>query len=113
MDFLREYGAVIDFQNRRVAFATESATEESDCGPKLILRITDNSVIIPQRSSLVVEVTCDGMANGEAVADTNLSLLFNRGARVARGVVLLRDRRTHVLITNFSSEHRHLFGELA
>lgn len=44
MDFLHEYGAVIDFRKRLVSFATELATEENDSGRRLVLRITDDVV---------------------------------------------------------------------
>ncbi|XP_077541155.1 uncharacterized protein LOC144153376 [Haemaphysalis longicornis] len=113
MDFLREYGAVIDFRKRRVSFTTELATGENDGDRRLVLRITDDAVTIPPRSSVFVEVSCDEMPEGEAVAEGNLSLLFTQGVCIARGVVQVQQGRTPVLVTNFSNEHRHLFRDTA
>lgn len=67
------------------------------------------SFTLPPRSSVFVEVLCDEMPEGAAAAADNLSLLFMQGVCIARGVVHVQNGSTHMLATNFSREHRHLF----
>ncbi|XP_077498741.1 uncharacterized protein LOC144109834 [Amblyomma americanum] len=113
--FLREDGAVIDLRNRTVTFSTAEADDTSDVRQRSsALRISTESVLIPPRSSVFASVECDdGLRDGPAVAEGNLSLLLTHGICAARSVVHLRDGRSELLNTNFTSEPRHLFRATA
>uniref|UniRef100_A0A6G5A933 Putative tick transposon n=1 Tax=Rhipicephalus microplus TaxID=6941 RepID=A0A6G5A933_RHIMP len=74
-----------------------------------VLRISEQSVTLPPRASVLVDVTCCGLSDGDVVAETNLEHLLQQGICVARSVIHVRDGRSELLVTNFSNEHRHLF----
>lgn len=108
MDFLREYGAVINIPDRVVVF--EKSPDFVHCSEPRHdpLRLTDDDVVIPPRSCTLVSVASDAVFDGEGVADQMSSLLFSHGVSVARGVVSMTAGRTNLLLTNFSAERRHL-----
>ena len=111
VDFLQEHGAIIDLQERRVTFSAERAIDVQDDERRVdVLRVSGDSVTLPPRASVLVDVTCCGLGDGEAVAETNLEHLLKQGICVARSVIQLRGGRSQLLVTNFSNEHRHLFG---
>lgn len=110
MDFLREHAAVINLRERRIAFATEQAAEKSDNnGCRRKLRVIEEGVNVPPRTSVLVQVECAEMKNGEVIAEGNHSLLLTAHICVARGIVQLRDGRAELLVTNFGYENRRLF----
>lgn len=110
MDFLREYGAIIDLRERCITFSTKRATAQTDViGRRSALRVSDDSITIPPRASVMVSVKSDELENGEAIVEGNISMLLTQGICVARSLVELRDSQTAVLVTNFTFEHRHIF----
>lgn len=113
VDFLREYGAIIDLRERTVTFSTERAAEKPDDRHISTFRVSADSITLPPRSSVLVDVVCDELRNGEAVAEGNLALLFSIGICAARSLVTLCDSRATLLVTNFSNEQRHLFRRTA
>lgn len=109
-DFLQEYGAVIDLQERHVTFSASGAINFGDDQQRAdVLRVAAASVMLSPQASVLVNVTCCGLHDDEAVAETNLAYLPKQGVYVARSVIELRDGRSQLLVTNFSKEHRHLF----
>lgn len=110
MDFLREYGAIIDLRERCITFSTKRATAQTDViGRRSALRVSDDSITIPPRASVMVSVKSDELDDGEAIVEGNISMLLTHGICVARSLVELRDSQTAVLVTNFTFEHRHIF----
>ncbi|XP_077523480.1 uncharacterized protein LOC144134440 [Amblyomma americanum] len=115
VDFIRENGAVIDLRHKTVTFSTAEADDTSDVRKRSpALSIFTESVFIPPRFSVFASVECDdGLRDGPAVAEGNFSLLLTHGICAARSVVHLRDGRSELPITNFTSEPRHLFRAIA
>ncbi|XP_077490818.1 uncharacterized protein LOC144101520 [Amblyomma americanum] len=115
VDFLRVNAVVIDLRHRTVTFSIVEGDGTCDVRQRSsALRISTESVLIPPRSSVFASVECDdGLRDGPALAEGNLSLLLTDGICAARSVVLLRDGRSELLITNFTSEPRHLFRATA
>lgn len=109
MDFLREYGAIIDLRRRCISFSTVKATSKDTCRRTAALRVSDDSVTIPPRASIMIQVSSEGTSDGETLAECNVSLLLALGISVARGIVDIRNGQAEVMITNFTNEHRHLF----
>lgn len=110
MDFLRENGAIINLRERMVTFSTQRATDrDADSCRRPALRVADESVTLPPRATAFIEVTCEDLRDGDAVAESNLSLLLLQGVCAARSLVRVRDGRSQILVTNFNFEHRHLF----
>lgn len=109
MDFLQTNGAVIDLQKSKISFSTKGAIanniEDKRDGA---LRIVDDDVTLPARSSLFVMVKNDTFADLEGIAAGNIQLLLDRGISIARGLVSLRNGCTPVLVTNFFNERGHL-----
>ncbi|XP_075722171.1 uncharacterized protein LOC142765303 [Rhipicephalus microplus] len=110
MDFLREYGAIINLRERIVTFSTQGATDrDADNCRRPALPVADDSVTLPPRATVPIEVTCEDFQDGDVVAESNLSLLLLHGVCAARSVVRVRDGQSTILVTNFNYEHRHLF----
>lgn len=110
VDFLQEYGAVIDLQENRITFSADRAIDKQDDQQRAdILRVSAESITLPPRASVIVDVTCCGLRNGEAIAESNFEHLLTQGVCVARSIIQLRDGRSQLLVANFSYEHRHLF----
>ncbi|XP_075739305.1 uncharacterized protein LOC142784700 isoform X1 [Rhipicephalus microplus] len=110
MDFLWEYGAFINLRERIVTFSTQGATDrEADNCRRPALRVADDSVTLPPRATVPIEVTCEDFQDGEVVAESNLSLLLLEGVCAAQSVVRICDGQSTILVTNFNYEHRHLF----
>lgn len=74
-----------------------------------MLHISDDSVLLPPRATVLVEVTCEGLQDTDAVAERNVSLLLLQVVRAAQSFVQVRDGQSWILVTNFSYEYRHLF----
>lgn len=109
MDFLQTNGAVIDLQKSRISFSTKGAIashiEDKRDGA---LRIVDDDITLPARSSLLVNVKNDAFEDCEGIAEGNVQLLLEKGISIARGFVNLHNGYTPVLVTNFTNERRHL-----
>ncbi|XP_077505725.1 glutamine--fructose-6-phosphate aminotransferase [isomerizing] 2-like [Amblyomma americanum] len=75
------------------------------CNP---LHIVENDVTVPPRCSVLVLVWNDLFHDYEGLAEGHAPLLLELGLVVARGLVRLCDGHTHILLTNFSNEYRHL-----
>ncbi|KAM7312715.1 uncharacterized protein ISCGN_009620 [Ixodes scapularis] len=108
MDFLCEYGAVIDLGENRLTLRTPVPPSERPQTASAAVRVAADHVNLPPRSSVVVPVVTDAATCGEVVLEGDLQLLLGRGIGVARGVAELQDGRTVVLVTNFRQETQHL-----
>lgn len=110
MDFLRANEAVIDLQSSTVTFSTRGAIATNDPEEAEIcaLRVVDDDVTVPPRSSALVFVRADTPENCERLAEGNTNLLLEKEICVARGLVHLRDGCAHVLLTNFGNEVQHV-----
>lgn len=111
MGFLCEYGAVINIPERSVAIwmAPGQVSDEACTYQwRKPLRAFDDDVTIPPWSSALMAVTCDTSTNSENIAEKIPTLLSRQGFSIARGIVSIKCRHTHVFVTNFSSERRHL-----
>ncbi|KAH7969771.1 hypothetical protein HPB52_021739 [Rhipicephalus sanguineus] len=112
MDFLQDTGAVTNLQESQVTFYTAHALVGStDDSYVNALRIVDDAVTLPPKSSLLTLVTCnvfDDFDDYENIAEANIPLLLNQKIRIARGLVRLLNKRSHVLLTNFSNEFQHV-----
>lgn len=72
MDFLQANGAVIDLQTSTLTFSTAGAIATNDAeGEVRVLRVVDDNVVVPPRSSVVVLVKgdvpecCDRLVEGK------------------------------------------------
>ncbi|KAK8780235.1 hypothetical protein V5799_018426 [Amblyomma americanum] len=108
VDFLKEYGAVVNLHEQLVSFLTQRAVATDPEPHRAALRISDDHTTIPPRASKFVTVKCDTSFGTRGIAETNLSLLLSRQVCVARALVDLVHARTELLVTNFSSEPQHL-----
>lgn len=111
MDFLQANGAIINLEKSSVTFSTAKAIA-SDAGDENptenALRIVEDSITVPPRSSLLTLVTCDAFDGYEGIAEANTPLMLERNICIARGLVQLQHGRSLVLLTNFSNEYQHL-----
>lgn len=109
MDFLREYGAVINLRELLVSFEDPVFPGiESTVVLNTALRVSDELVTLPPRSSLFVTVECGQHTSNAVIAEANLSLLLAQQICVARGIIHPQNGQAHVLVTNFSDEYRHI-----
>lgn len=109
MDFLNSNGAVIDLVKGTVTFSTKKAIAGSIKDQhRTALRIVDDSVTLPARTSVLVNVGSDAFVDYEGIAEGNIHLLLDKGISIARGFVELQNGCTAVLLTNFTCERRHL-----
>lgn len=108
LDFLREYGAVIDLRDLLVTFSNPLPADDERDLYRPALRICDEIVTLPPRSSMFVTVECEQSPVSSGIAEQNISLLLDRQVCAARGLVDISNRRTEILLTNFSPEHQHL-----
>lgn len=114
MDFLKANGAVIDFQNSTISFSTKQAIERSiEDRRDTALRIIDDGVTLPARTSVFVNVKNDAFHDYEGIAEGNVRLLLDKGICIARGFVKLKNGCAPVLLTNFCNERRHLAKDTA
>lgn len=109
MDFLTDYGAIIDLPSKSVSFSTDHALpSDKKSEHRSTLRLLEEHVTLPPYSSRLIAVGTDSSDDIEGVAEGNRSLFLDRGISVARGVVQLHKGQAHVLLTNFSPEFQHL-----
>ena len=109
MDFLREHGAVIDLRDLLITFADGHAPKPSDTNvQRTALRIVDDAVTLPPRTSMFVTVQSDIDHGSSGIAEANLSVLLARQICVARGIIQIQRGMTELLLTNFSGEYQHL-----
>ncbi|KAM7315468.1 uncharacterized protein ISCGN_005251 [Ixodes scapularis] len=108
MDFLCEYGAVIDLGTNRLTLRKPAPPAEEPKATSPTVRVLANHVNLPPRSSVFVPVGIDEASCGEVLLEGSLQLLLGRGIGVARGVAELQDGRTVALVTNFRNETQHL-----
>ncbi|KAM7310228.1 solute carrier family 22 member 2-like [Ixodes scapularis] len=108
MDFLCEYGAVIDLGTNRLTLRKPAPPAEEPQATSPAVRVLANHVNLPPRSSVFVLVGIDEASCGEVLLEGSLQLLLGRGIGVARGVAELQDGRTVALVTNFRNETQHL-----
>lgn len=109
MDFLLTNGAIIDLEKSKISFSTKGAiaSHVEDERDKA-LRIVDDDVTLPARTSVLVNVKSDAFHDCAAIAEGNIRLLIEKGICIARGLVRLQRGCTPVLLTNFANERRHL-----
>lgn len=82
LDFLREHGAIIDLRDLQVSFEDPFHPEpENARSSKAALRVSSESVTLPPRSSLFINVECDQDVPDAVIAEGNLSLLFAKNLR--------------------------------
>ncbi|KAM7313892.1 uncharacterized protein ISCGN_003679 [Ixodes scapularis] len=108
MDFLCEYGAVIDLGANRLTLRKPVSPPEEPKATSSAVRVLASHVNLPPRSSVFVPVGITEAFCGEVLLEGSLQLLLGRGIGVARGVAELQDGRTVVLVTNFRNEAQHL-----
>ncbi|KAH7968015.1 hypothetical protein HPB52_005141 [Rhipicephalus sanguineus] len=96
-----------NFHRRRSAERAIDVQDDERCVD--VLRVSADSETLPPRASVLVDVTCCGVGDGEAVAEANLEHLLKQGICVARSVIQLCGGRSQWRIPNFSNEHLHLF----
>lgn len=109
MDFLHANGAVIDLPKSTITFSAKTAiagkiTDRRD----MALRIIEDGVTVPARTSVFVDVKSDAFEECEGIAEGNVRLLLDKDLCIARGFVRLENGCTSVLLTNFANERRHL-----
>lgn len=109
MDFLQEYGAIINLRDLFVTFSNNvsSDSDVKDEHHRAALRVVDDCVTLPPRSSIFVLVECPQDHLDMGIAEGNLTILLDREVGVARGLVELQNRQTTILVTNFSGEYKH------
>lgn len=103
MDFLREYGAVINIPDGILTFSVDQSAGLQ----RRSLRIIDD-VTVPPLSCRLVPVRCDTEYNGEGLAEQIIMLLLTQGVAIPRSLVEVIHGEAEVLLTNFSNERRHL-----
>ena len=99
MDFLCEYGAVIDLGANRLTLRKTVLPPQEPKPTSAAVRVIADHVNLPPRSSVFVPDVTDAATCGEVLLEGNVQLLLGRG--IARGVTELQDGRTVVLVTNF------------
>lgn len=107
MDFLRDYGAVINIPERMVTFSASPYVDTIHDEEHERLRIADDVTIQP-RSCRLVTVSCQKPYHGNVIAEQIVALLLTHGVSIARGVLDMTCGHADVLLTNFSNERRHI-----
>ena len=77
----------------------------------MALRVSDDSVTIPPRSSVLVNVVSDINRTAFGVVEGNVSVLLSRQVCVARGLMELTKEPAKILLTNFSHEYQHFMRQ--
>lgn len=113
IDFLTEYGAVIDLGANRLMLRTPAPIQEIPSLTSAPVRVVADHVKLPPHSSLFLSVQADVTASGEALIEGSVQLLLERGVGIARGVTQLHEGHADVLITNFWNEPQHLTRRMA
>lgn len=115
MDFLTDNGAIIDLQTKSITFASDhSTTPQPNPEHHATVRIADDHVTLPPRASLMIAVYCEDAApDVDAIVESDQRWLLNRGVSVARGIARFKQRRSQVLVTNFTEECQHLNKDAA
>ncbi|KAM7303115.1 uncharacterized protein ISCGN_018623 [Ixodes scapularis] len=108
MDFLCEYGAVIDLGANQLTLRKPVLPPVETNTTSNAIRVIADHVNLPPRSSVFVTVITDTAMHGEALLEGSVQLLLEKGIGVARGVTDLQEGRTTVLVTNFREEPQHL-----
>lgn len=108
LDFLREYGAIINLRELVVTFSAPQTLYDEEAPPRPALRICEDNVTLPPQASMFVTVECERAPANCGIVEQNVSLLLSRQVCAARGLVDLINGRTEILLTNFSAEHQHL-----
>ncbi|KAM7296220.1 uncharacterized protein ISCGN_021402 [Ixodes scapularis] len=108
MDFLCEYGAVIDLGANQLTLRKPVLPPVETNTTSTAIRVIADHVNLPPRSSVFVTVITDSALHGEALLEGSVQLLLEKGIGVARGVTDLQEGRTTVLVTNFREEPQHL-----
>lgn len=109
MDFLTEHRAIIDLQSRQITLSTgQTIQSKTTLGHHAILRVLDEEVSIPPRSSVIIPVVTGNTEDVEGVIEGNTQFLLDRQLGVARGIAYFKNGQADVLVTNFGREHRHL-----
>lgn len=106
MDFLTEYGAIIYLPELLVTFS-RIAGSRGGKSHKVALRVCDDSVNVPPRSSVLVTVVSDSDRVGLGIVESSASIIFSRQVCVARGLLELTKQPSEILLTNFSREYQH------
>lgn len=108
MDFLLEYGAIINLRELLVTFSSEHATHSDDYHlQSTVLRVSGDCATLPPRSTTLITVETDDDPPHLGIAEGNLSVLLARQVCVARGILQLSSRTAQILVTNFSREYQH------
>lgn len=108
IDFLTEYGAVIDLGTNRLTLRTPAPTQEIPSLTAAPVRVVADHVKLPPRSSVFLSVQTDMATSGEALIEGSLQLLLEKGIGIARGIAHLHQGHANVLVTNFRNEPQHL-----
>lgn len=109
MDFLTQNRAVIDLWSRSITlFSDEAVNSSSPLHNRTALRVLEDDVSIPPRSTALVTVTAATAENVHGIIEGNIQLLLDRDVAIARGIADFRNGHSSVLLTNFSQEHRRL-----
>ncbi|KAM7303868.1 retropepsin-like aspartic protease [Ixodes scapularis] len=109
MDFLCEYGAVIDLAANQLTLRKPVQPPAETNTTSTAIRVIADHVNLPPRSSVFVTVIItDAAMHGEALLEGSVQLLLEKGIGVAQGVTDLQEGRTTVLVTNFREEPQHL-----
>ncbi|KAM7303820.1 uncharacterized protein ISCGN_013745 [Ixodes scapularis] len=108
MDFLCEYGAIIDLAENKLTLRKPVPSVENPKPTLAAVRVLASHVNLPPLSSVFVPVGTEGATCGVALLEGSVQLLLGRGIGIARGVTELQDGRTVALVTNFRQESQHL-----
>ena len=78
MDFLQANGAIINLQRSSASFSTEQAIKVAEAEERytIPLRVVDEDVTVPPRSSVMVLIRNDAFNDYEGVADSNADVFL-------------------------------------
>lgn len=107
MDFLRDYGAVINIPERLVTFSASPDVDSNYDRQHGHLRLAED-VTMPPRACCLVSVSSERPYHGDVIAEQISVLLLTQGVAIARGILALNRGHAAVLLTNFSNERRHV-----
>lgn len=108
MEFLCEYGAVIDLGENRLTLLQPVPTPEVSTVKAGAVGVLASHMNLPSRSSFLIPVESDEVSCLQVLFEGGFQLLLERGIGVARGRTTFKDRRATVLVTNFLQEPQHL-----
>lgn len=108
MDFLCEYGAIIDLAENKLTLRRVPAPSEDPRPIHAMARVLDDHVRLPPRSGVFLLISTDTPTFHEALVECSTELLLEKGIGVARGITQLQDGRARVLVTNFRDEPQYL-----